>query len=168
MAKNEIAGRVIALSGVKEVASKDAGKAPIKKRELYMDCTRYDPYGNRSQYENKPLLEFGGDKLLAKLEQLNIEKDDIVVVYFDIQGTPYKDGQTGKTKVFTSVRPYDIEIRRKADGSVPQQAQQQNYQSAHQPTGQQPAQTAAPAPQTQTATPFPPQEQREQSEDLPF
>ena len=163
MAKNEIAGRVIALSPVKEVASSDPSKAPIKKRELYMDCTRYDPYGNRSEFENKPLLEFGGEKVLAKLEQLNPQKDDIVVVYFDIQGTPYKDKQTGKTRVFTSIRPYDIEIRRRADGTVPQQAQQ-----VAQPQEQQPApqQTAIP-PQSQTPTPFPP-EKREQSGDLPF
>ncbi len=162
MAKNEIAGRVIALSEVKEVTSSDPSKAPIKKRELYMDCTRYDPYGNRSEYENKPLLEFGGEKVLAKLEQLNPQKDDIVVVYFDIQGTPYKDKQTGKTRVFTSVRPYDIEIRRRADGTVPQHVQQPAAQV------QQPAvQQAAIPPQSQTPTPFPPEE-REQSEDLPF
>lgn len=162
MAKNEIAGRVIALSDVKEVASSDKSKAPIKKRELYMDCTRYDPYGNRSEFENKPLLEFGGEKVLAKLEQLNPQKDDIVVVYFDIQGTPYKDKQTGKTRVFTSIRPYDIEIRRRADGTVPQQAQQAAQSQVQQPA----VQTAIP-PQSQTPTPFPP-EGREQSEDLPF
>ena len=91
---NQISGRVIALSKVTEVASSDPSKPAMKKRELYIDCTRFDPYtGERSQYENKPLLEFGGDKVLAKLESLNIKPNDIVKVSFDIQGTPYKDGQ---------------------------------------------------------------------------
>ena len=94
--------------------SKEQGKPAIKKRELYMDCTTYDPYtGERSQYDNKPLLEFGGDKLVDKLGALNLEAGDVVAVSFFIQGTPYKDQQTGKTKVFTAIRTTDIEIVRK-------------------------------------------------------
>ena len=139
---NQISGKVIAVSDVKTVASSDPSKPAMKKRELYMDCTRYDPYtGERSQYENKPLLEFGGDKVLAKLEALQIKKDDVVTVSFDIQGTPYTDKQTGKMKVYTAIRCYDIEVRRRADGSVPET--QPSYESNHQPTG---------------ASPFPPQE----------
>ena len=104
---NQISGKVIALSKVNSVASADPSKAPMKKRELYIDCTRYDPYtGERSQYENKPLLEFGGDKVLEKLESLQLKAGDIVTVSFDIQGTPYND-KDGKTKVFTRVRCYD-------------------------------------------------------------
>lgn len=137
---NQISGKVIALSDVKTVASSDPSKPAMKKRELYMDCTRYDPYtGERSQYENKPLLEFGGDKVLAKLEALQIKKDDVVTVSFDIQGTPYT--KDGKMRVYTAIRCYDIEVRRRADGSVP--AAQPSYESNHQPTG---------------ASPFPPQE----------
>ena len=114
MARNQVIGRVIALSQITEVPSKEQGKAPIKKRELYMDCTTYDPYtGERSQYENKPLLEFGGDKLVDKLSALNLEAGDVVAVSFFIQGTPYKDAQTGKTKVFTAIRTTDIEVVRK-------------------------------------------------------
>jgi hypothetical protein len=114
MARNQIIGRVIALSPITEVPSKEQGKAPIKKRELYLDCTTYDPYtGERSQYENKPLLEFGGDKLVDKLSALNLEAGDVVAVSFFVQGTPYKDAQTGKTKVFTAIRTTDIEVVRK-------------------------------------------------------
>ena len=52
MARNQIIGRVIAVSPITEVPSKEQGKPAIKKRELYMDCTTYDPYtGERSQYE---------------------------------------------------------------------------------------------------------------------
>lgn len=114
MARNQIIGRVIAVSPITEVPSKEQGKPAIKKRELYMDCTTYDPYtGERSQYENKPLLEFGGDKLVDKLGALNLEAGDVVSVSFFVQGTPYKDAQTGKTKVFTAIRTTDIEIVRK-------------------------------------------------------
>ena len=116
MAKNQVIGRVIALSGITEIPSKDAGKPAIKKRELYMDCTTYDPYtGERSQYENKPLLEFGGDKLIEKLNALNLQAGDVVAVSFFIQGTPYKDQASGKTKVFTAIRTTDIEVVRKKD-----------------------------------------------------
>ena len=114
MARNQIIGRVIAVSPITEVPSKEQGKPAIKKRELYMDCTTYDPYtGERSQYENKPLLEFGGDKLVDKLGALNLEAGDVVSVSFFIQGTPYKDQQTGRTKVFTAIRTTDIEVVRK-------------------------------------------------------
>lgn len=114
MAKLQITGRVIALSDVREVASSDGGK-PFKKRELYLDMTMYDPYtGERSENENKPLLEFGGDKVLDKIEALNLQRDDVVTVSFAIQGTPYKDKQTGKMRVFTAIRCYDIEVVRKA------------------------------------------------------
>jgi hypothetical protein len=114
MARNQIIGRVIALSPITEVPSKEQGKPAIKKRELYLDCTTYDPYtGERSQYENKPLLEFGGDKLVDKLSALNLEAGDVVAVSFFVQGTPYKDAQTGKTKVFTAIRTTDIEVVRK-------------------------------------------------------
>ena len=42
MAEFKLMGRFIALSEVKEIPSSEAGKAPMKKRELYMDCTRVD------------------------------------------------------------------------------------------------------------------------------
>ena len=116
-------GRVIALSPVQEIPSKEAGKPAMKKRALYLDCTRYDSItGIRDERENKPLLEFGGDKLLDKLAALDLKKDDVVGVKFAIQGTPYKDEKSGKTKVFTAIRCYDIEVIRKADGSAVQQS----------------------------------------------
>jgi hypothetical protein len=116
---NQISGRVIAVSKVQTVASADPSKAPLKKREIYIDCTRYDPYtGERSQYENKPLLEFGGDKLVEKLGALDLKEGDVVKVSFFIQGTPYKD-QQGKTKVFTGIRTTDIEVIRKKDAPAP-------------------------------------------------
>ena len=146
MAKLQITGRVIALSQVKEVSSTTGGE-PIKKRELYLDMTMYDPYtGDRSDKENKPLLEFGGDKVLAKLEAMNLQKDDVVTISFAIQGTPYKDKQTGKMRVFTAIRCYDIEMVRKAGQAAAQQVA--------------PAPAPAPAPQ--------PQQNDGKKDDLPF
>ena len=114
-----IYGRVIALSQVEEIPSKEQGKPSMKKQKLYMDCTRYDSItGLRDERENKPLLEFGGDKLIEKVAALDLKKGDVVGVRFAIQGTPYKDEKTGKNNVFTGIRCYDIEIIRKADGTV--------------------------------------------------
>lgn len=139
MAKLQITGRVIALSNVQEIPSSEAGKPAMKKRELYLDMTMYDPYtGERSERENKPLLEFGGDKVIEKLGALNLQKDDVVTVSFAIQGTPYKDKQTGKNRVFTSIRCYDVEVVRRAN----QMVQAQNITSQPQPQ-------AAPAPAPQ-------------------
>lgn len=143
MARNQIIGRVIAVSPITEVPSKEQGKPAIKKRELYMDCTTYDPYsGERSQYENKPLLEFGGDKLVDKLGALNLEAGDVVSVSFFVQGTPYKDARTGKTKVFTAIRTTDIEVVRKrgevagTQQSAPKPEPQPAPQAAPQQTSQ--------------------------------
>ena len=153
MARNQIIGRVIAVSPITEVPSKEQGKAPIKKRELYLDCTTYDPYtGERSQYENKPLLEFGGDKMVDKLSALNLEAGDVVAVSFFVQGTPYKDAQTGKTKVFTAIRTTDIEVvRKRGEVAAPQQP-------APKPEPQ-----PAPAPQA-----APQQTSQDSKEPLPF
>lgn len=116
-------GKVIALSDVKVIPSNEAGKAPMKKRELYLDCTPYDGItGVQMGKENKPLLELGGDKVMEKLETLQIAKDDIVGVRFAIQGNPYK--KDGKLSVFTSIRCYDIVLVRKAGQTVAPQPQQ--------------------------------------------
>ena len=140
MAKLQITGRVIALSNVQEIPSSEAGKPAMKKRELSLDMTMYDPYtGERSERENKPLLEFGGDKVIEKLAALNLQKDDVVTVSFAIQGTPYKDKQTGKMKVYTGIRCYDIEVVRRAGQSV----------KVQQPEIQPQTQQAAPAPAPQ-------------------
>lgn len=126
-----IYGRVIALSQVEEIPSKEQGKPSMKKQKLYMDCTRYDSItGLRDERENKPLLEFGGDKLIEKIAALDLQKDDVVGVRFAIQGTPYKDEKTGRNNVFTGIRCYDIEIIRKADGIAAPAPQPVNNQAS--------------------------------------
>ena len=142
----KIAGRFIALSQVREVASSGQGQQPFKKQEIYMDCTRFDGItGQQIGKENKVLLEFGGEKVLDKLKAINLKKDDIVNVSFDLQGYPTKDSNTGKMKVFTAIRCFDIEIIRRAG---------------------QPMQVAAPAPQPAPAPE--PQPQASSPTDNPF
>ena len=133
----------------------------MKKRELYLDMTMYDPYtGERSEKENKPLLEFGGDKVLEKLAALNLQKGDVVTVSFVIQGTPYKDQQTGKNRVFTAIRCYDCEVVRKAG----QQAVQQSQQTVAQQPQPAPVPQPEPVPQPTQADIV----QAQQNEPLPF
>lgn len=151
MAEFKLMGRFIALSDEKEVASSEAGKAPIKKRELYMDCTRVDYYTKQPiGQENKVLLDFGGERLLDKVKALNLQKDDVIAVEFNIIGTPYKDKTTGKSRVFTSIRCYDVEVIAKAGQAV-----------APQPA---PAPAPAPAPEPQPQ----PQNDGGKEEPLPF
>ena len=116
---NQITGKVIAISEIETLKSNDPNKQSIQKRKLFLDCTRYDQYTGERGYENTPLLEFGG-KAMEKLNELvnnGLKKDDIVVVSFDIQGSPYE--KDGKKQVFTRVRPFDIELKPK-----PQQTQE--------------------------------------------
>lgn len=108
---NTITGKIIAISPIETVASTQPGREPFKKRSVYLDCTRYDPYTGERGYENTPLLEFGG-KAMDKLNELvdkGLKKDDIVIISFDIQGTKYTNKEN-KTQVFTRVRPFDIEL----------------------------------------------------------
>lgn len=156
MAECKVYGRVIAVSKVQTVASAQAGREPFKKREIYIDCTRYDPYtGKRSEYENKPLLEFNGDKTLAKVTPIldTLQKDDVVAISFDLQGRQITN-QQGQKKFFTSIRCYAIEVVRKAG---------QPAAAAPAAPAPAPAAVAAPAPQTD---PFPATAAPE--DDLPF
>lgn len=153
---NQVSGRVIAVSGVQTVASSDPSKAPFKKREVYIDCTRYDPYtGERSQYENKPLLEFAGEKTLEKVSPVldQCQKDDIVTISFELVGRSFKDN-AGKTKFMTGIRCYDITITRKA-------SQQQGTQQTAPAPAPQPAPAPAPAPQPVASA-------EKKDNDLPF
>lgn len=104
-------GRLIAVSKEKKVASSDQSKEPVVKREIYIDCTRYDQWGQRSKYENKPVLEFAGRKILDKVNpKLDaLQKGDLVRVLFDLQGIPYVEKGTGRNRVMTTVRCFGIE-----------------------------------------------------------
>ena len=123
---NTISGKVIAISQVQSVPSKDASKQPVQMRQLLLDCTRFDPYtGERSQYENTPMFDFKGENM--KLLD-GIQANDVVTITFDINGYKYKDAD-GKTKVFTSIRPYQLVKREKKQEAAPVQNQQPAVQT---------------------------------------
>lgn len=150
---NSVNGRVIAVNREVTVASSDPNKAPLRKREIYIDCTKYDLYtGERSEFENKILLEFGGTKVLEKVNPKldQIGKNDIVSISFELQGRPYTDKATGKLRVITGVRCYDIAIVRKAAQNgqqmavAAQQPQPQPQQYDANPTYQAPPTATSP------------------------
>lgn len=130
---NQVNGRLIAVSQLQTIASADPQKAPMQKREIFIDCTRFDPYtGQRSEYENKLVLEFVG-KSLEKVSPVldTLQKDDVVSVSFELQGRAYIEKGTNKQKYMTGVRCYDIQLLRKANGQAV--AQQPTPQPAPQP-----------------------------------
>lgn len=113
---NTISGKVIAVSAVQNVTSKNGKQT--QQQQLFLDCTRYDPYtGERSEYENTPLLDFRGENI--KLLE-GVQKGDVVTITFDVNG--YKYEKDGKTQVFTSIRPYQL-VKRTKQQATKQAAQ---------------------------------------------
>ena len=141
------------------VASKNDASKTFQRRQVYLDCSRYDSITGEQLSENKPLLEFGGKGLdqLNELVKQGLKKGDLVSIEFAVQGTTYKDGQ-GNTKNFTGIRPYSIERY------VPKSQQRQQEQATM-------PQAAAPAPE-QTQQPQQAQSLVQTSQDgtdgLPF
>lgn len=153
-------GRIIAVDQQQTIASKTDATKTFQRRQVYLDCSRYDSITGEQLQENRPLLEFGGKGLdqLNELVKQGLKKGDLVSIEFAVQGNTYKDAQ-GNTKNFTGIRPYSIERY------VPR-SQQQTQQSAQTP---QLAPAPAPAPALQ------PQVQTQQAafkegneKDLPF
>lgn len=133
---NQITGRVLSIGQPLQVAGNDPSR-PIIKRELIIDCTRHDPYtGERSKFENTPLLEFTGDGV-RMLD--GFKCGDIVTVTFDVVGTKYTDKSTHQPKIFTRVRPYRIEMRTQQSFDAPQMPPQPSQQPATGFYGQQQA-----------------------------
>lgn len=132
-------GRIIAVDQQQTVASKNDVNKTFQRRQVYLDCSRYDSITGEQLAENRPLLEFGGKGLeqLNELVKQGLKKGDLVSIEFAVQGTTYKDGQ-GNTKNYTGIRPYSI------DRYVPKSQQRQQEQTAI-------PQAAAPAPQQQAA-----------------
>lgn len=162
----QLIGKIIAINQIETVASKSDLSKTFQRRQVYLDCSRYDSITGEQLQENKPILEFGG----KGLEQLNtmvnqgLKKGDLVSIEFAVQGNTYKDAQ-GNTKNYTGIRPYAIE--RYVPKSQQQPAQTLNQQAqTQQPQTQQPAQQQQPV---QNNLPFPPSNQGGgNADDLPF
>ena len=146
-------GRIIAVDQQQTIASKTDASKTFQRRQVYLDCSRYDSITGEQLSENRPLLEFGGKGLdqLNELVKQGLKKGDLVSIEFAVQGNTYKDAQ-GNTKNFTGIRPYSIERY------VPRSQQQQTQHSAPAPAPQPQAQ------QHQSAPAF----QEGNENDLPF
>ena len=146
-------GKIIAVDHQQTVASKNDATKTFQRRQVYLDCSRYDSITGEQLSENKPLLEFGGKGLeqLNELVKQGLKKGDLVSIEFAVQGNTYKDAQ-GNTKNFTGIRPYSIERY------VPRSQQQQT---------QQPAPAPAPQPQAQPQQAAPAFQEGNEN-DLPF
>lgn len=148
----QMTGKIEVIGATTPISSRDGTKTYYK-RELVLDCTRYDP-NTGEPWENFPKFEFGGQKcnLLD-----NFQVGQRVTVDFSLRGARYQDQQTGETKYFTSIGAYKIELAQQAQ----QASAQGNPFPATAPTGVQPAQS------------FPPQVDAEgqpvgNADDLPF
>lgn len=136
---HQLVGRFIAVDNEQTIASTKDPQKTFKRRQLYMNCSRYDGLTGKQIDENYPLLEFGG-KALEQLNQLvasGLKKDDLVEVSFVVDGIKYT--KDGKTQVMNKIRPIGI-IPYVLPYQQPQQAQ-----------AQAPAAQAAPAPAPQQA-----------------
>lgn len=164
-------GRIIALNITETIASKTDASKTFQRRQVYLDCSRYDSITGEQLQENRPLLEFGGKGLdqLNELERQGLKKGDLVSIEFAVQGNTYKDVQ-GNTKNYTFIRPYSIEryVPRSQQAQQQQQTQQQTQQPAPapQPAPQPQAPAPAPAPQAQQANDA--FTQRPENDGLPF
>ena len=143
-------GRIIAVDQQQTIASKTDASKTFQRRQVYLDCSRYDSITGELSQENNPLLEFGGKGLdqLNELCKQGLKKGDLVSIEFAVQGNTYKDAQ-GNTKNFTGIRPYSIEryIPKSQQNATPAQA----AQAAPAP---QPATQPAPAPAGDDGLPF--------------
>jgi hypothetical protein len=117
----KITGVVYRISPTNAIPSKD-GSRQFFKREITLNCTRYDQYTGEKQFENFPTLEFSGDKC----KELEMYKPgDVVTVHFELQGVKYLSD--GVEKFFTKAKGYKIDMYRKGyeTKTEPEQPQEQ-------------------------------------------
>lgn len=101
---NQLTGRIEVLGQTQQVASKSG--STFSRRELVLNCARYDQYTGEKISENHPQFEFSG-KACEKLDGLNV--GDVIVVSFTLQGSWYE--KDGLRRNFTRVVGYDIEVK---------------------------------------------------------
>lgn len=105
---NQLTGRVEYLGTVQAVSTKSG--VEFNRRELVLNCARYDQYTGEQVSENHPQFEFSG-KACDKLNGLQV--GDIVTVSFTLQGSWYE--RDGVQKNFTRVVGYDVEFKERKE-----------------------------------------------------
>lgn len=128
--ENTLTGKILYIYPTQQIPSKDGNKT-ILKRGIVIDCTRFDPYtGEKSSFENTPMLEFIGDRC-TDLDKY--QAGQVVTISFNVQGTRYRN-KDGVEQIFTRIQPYRIEPRQAQQSSAPvqQPTPQQTYQQQSQ------------------------------------
>lgn len=133
-------GRIFIIQPTQSIPTKSGGT--FYKREIVLDCTRFDPYTGERGYDNFPVFEFSNDRC-SLLDAF--QPGDIVTISFDIQGTKSSQGD----RYFNSVRGYKIEHRGNAQ---PQSMQNMSPAAPQQTIPQQ--QYTAPAYAAPTTAPY--------------
>lgn len=120
-------GRILQIFPTQSITSKTTGKI-FTKREIVLDCTRYDAITGERGYENTPVFEFTGERC-SMLDTFQIGQ--IVTISFDVQGSKSTQGD----RYFNSVRGFKIELKQIPQSANPQPQgylQSQTYQNAPQ------------------------------------
>lgn len=142
---HQITGKIEVIGATVGMPSRDGVKT-FYRRELVLDCTRYNP-DTGEPWENHPRFELSGNNC-GLLDQFAIGQR--VTVDFSLRGTKYQDSQTGEVKYFTTINAFKIQLAQEAQQQ--QQTQQAPVQKA--PVQQSQAQTEQkPSPQTSTQQP---------------
>lgn len=153
----QITGKIEVIGATTPITSKREGGQTFYKRELVLDCTRYNP-DTGEPWENHPKFEFSGQKCNL-LDSFAVGQR--VTVDFSLKGAKYPDQATGEIKYFTSINAFKI-----VDADQQQGQQPSSPFPASAPTGHQPA-------VSQQAQPFPPAVDQDGNpvgdpDDLPF
>lgn len=162
---NTITGRVHRISPTESGVTK--GGKPFTKRNIVLDCTRFDQYTGERGFENYPSFDFFNEKC-QELDKF--QAGQVVTIHFDVVGAYYQPTD----KYITNVKPYKIEPRQTAQNSMNGNVQQsQPIPTAPQPQsvqhgGYAPAQPTAPQIQGQPAYGAGYQQQPNGMDNLPF
>lgn len=114
--KHELVGKVMEIAPVVMKKTKAGKDYPV--RTMKLDLTQEDAVTGERKFENIVELEFGGDFICEKIDELSA--GEYAKVKFDVSGWWYTDKKTGAEKCFTKVRPFNVE---KVSTEQPQQAQ---------------------------------------------
>lgn len=149
----QISGKILQIGNVVSIRTKKGSL--FEKRELILDCTRFDPMTGEP-YENYPKIDFGGNKC-GELD--NFKVGDLVTVSFSLNGSKIVDSTTREERFYTSVNGYKVE---------PFQSNRQPQYTPEQPS-EQPQQNTV---EQQKDVPFPPDVDEEgnpiNNDDMPF
>ena len=102
--ENTQTGKVLIIGQTYQVPSTDPNAQPFYKRELVLDCTRYNPI-NGNKIENYPKFEFINNNC-PMLDGLQVGQ--LVTVSFSLSGR--KSVKDGRENYFTNITGYNDSI----------------------------------------------------------